>query len=69
MFVNEKEIFKFRDDNKKVNFSIQFFLQSIFNGFGTTESTEASLTKMCAIFQLITMLLINLTIKPSQANG
>ena len=31
---NEKEIFKFKADNKNVNFPTQFCLGSISNGFG-----------------------------------
>ena len=43
LFVNEKEIFKFKADNKNVNFSTQFCLGSISNGFSSTESREVSL--------------------------
>ena len=43
LFVNEKEIFKFKIDNKNVNSPTQFCLGSISNGFGATESREASL--------------------------
>ena len=43
LFVNGKEIFKFKADNNNVNFRTQFFLGSISNGFNSTESTEASL--------------------------
>ena len=38
--VKGKEIFKFKDDNKNVNFPTQFCLRSISNGFSTTESRE-----------------------------
>ena len=43
LFVNGKEIFKFKADNKNVNFPTQFCLGSIYNGFVATESREASL--------------------------
>ena len=43
LFVNGKEIFKFKADNKNVNFLTQFCLGSISNGFSATESREVSL--------------------------
>ena len=43
LFVNEKEIFKSKGDNKNVNFPTQFSLESISNGFSATESREVSL--------------------------
>ena len=43
LFVNVKEIFKFKADNKNVNFPTQFCLRSISNGFSATESREVSL--------------------------
>ena len=43
MFVNGKEIFSFKVDNKNVNFPTQFCLWSISNEFSNTESREASL--------------------------
>ena len=43
LFVHGKKIFKFKADNKNVNFATQFCLGSISNGFGTTESREVSL--------------------------
>ena len=43
LFVNGKEIFKFKADNKNVNFPSQFCLRSISNGFSNTESREVSL--------------------------
>ena len=43
LLVNEKEIFKFKGDNKNVNFPTQFSLESISNGFSATESREVSL--------------------------
>ena len=58
LFVNGKEIFKFKPDNKNVNFFTQFCLGIICNGFSVTESREVA---MCMIFQSITILSINLT--------
>ena len=43
LFGNGKEIFKFKADNKNVNFQTQFCLGSISNGFNGTESKEESL--------------------------
>ena len=43
LFVNGKEIFKFKADNKNVNFPTQFCLGSISNGFSNTESRQVSL--------------------------
>ena len=43
LFVNGKEIFKFKVDNENVYLPTQFYLGSIFNGFGATESREVSL--------------------------
>ena len=50
----------FKADNKNVNFLAQSWLGVLTNNFGAINSREVSL-KMCIIFQLITMLLINLT--------
>ena len=48
LFINEKEIFKFKGDNKNVNFPSQFCLGSLSNGFSATESIEVSLNgNMC----------------------
>ena len=43
MFVNEKEITKFKAKNKNVNFPTRFCLESISDGFSATESKEVSL--------------------------
>ena len=43
LLANEKEILKFKTDNKNVNFTTRFCLGSISNGFSVTESTELSL--------------------------
>ena len=40
LFVNGKEIFKFKADNNNVNFPTQFCLVSISNGFSATECRE-----------------------------
>ena len=45
LFLNGKEIVKFKDDNKNVNFPTQFCLGSISNGFRNTESREVSLNE------------------------
>ena len=45
LFVNENEIFKFKADNKNVNFPTQFCLWSISNGFSAIESREVSLNR------------------------
>ena len=43
LFVNGKEIFKFKADNKIGNFPTQFCLGNISNGFSVTEFREVSL--------------------------
>ena len=43
LFVNGKEIFKFKADNKNVNFPTQFCVGNISNGFSATEAREVSL--------------------------
>ena len=45
LLVNGKEIFTFKADIKNVNFSTQFCLGSISNGFSGTESREVSLNR------------------------
>ena len=42
LFVNGKEIFNFKADNKNVNFATQFCLGSISNGFSATEFKEVN---------------------------
>ena len=44
MFVNGKEIFKFKPDNKNVNLPTQFCLRSISNEFRAAVSREVSLS-------------------------
>ena len=43
LFVNEKEIFEFKANNKNVNFPTQFCLRSISDGFSATESRDVYL--------------------------
>ena len=43
MFVNRKEIYKFKANNKNVNPPTQFCLGSISNEFGATDSREVFL--------------------------
>ena len=40
LFVNGKQIFKIKPDNKNVNFPAQFYPGSVSNGFGAIESRE-----------------------------
>ena len=42
MFVNGKEIFQFKTNNKYANFLTQFCLGSVSNGFNATERREVS---------------------------
>ena len=42
LFVNGKEIFIFKADNRNANFPNQFYIGSISNGFSATESREVS---------------------------
>ena len=60
-FVNGKEVFKFKTDNKNFNFPTQFCLGSRSNGFSASGSREVSLNGIVMIFQSIAILLINLT--------
>ena len=46
LFVNGKEIFKFKGDDENVNFPTQFCLGSISSGFSATESREISLNRI-----------------------
>ena len=43
IFVNGEETFKFKIENKNVNFRTKFCLGSISNGFSTAESREVSI--------------------------
>ena len=61
-FVNGSKIFRFKADNKNVNFSTQYCLSSISNGVRATKSREVSLNgNVHDFFDFITILLINLT--------
>ena len=41
MFVNGKEIIKFKTDNENVNFPTRFCLESISDGFSAIDSRES----------------------------
>ena len=43
LLVKRKKNFKFKTDNKNVNFPIQVCLRSIFNGFSAIDSRKVSL--------------------------
>ena len=43
LFVNRKEIYKFKASNKSVNFPCQFYPGRIYNKFDYVDSEEASL--------------------------
>ena len=43
MLLNGRGVFKFKANNKNINFPIQFCLGSISNGFSAAESREVSL--------------------------
>ena len=45
LFINRKEIFKFKANNKNLNFPTQFCLGSICNGFSAAESREVFLNE------------------------
>ena len=61
LFVNEKEILKFKANNKKVNFPTQFCVGGISNRFIATESIEKSLKENVYDLEWTTVSLINLT--------
>ena len=61
LFVNGKEIFKFKAAKKNVNFPTQFCHGSISNGFSGTGYREVSLNENLYDFQSIAILLISLT--------
>ena len=52
MFVNGKEFFEFKADNKNVNFPTRFCLGSISDGFSATESREVSLNGSVSDFSV-----------------
>ena len=43
LFINGNKFFKFKADNKNVNFQTQFCLRGISNGFSATDAKEVSL--------------------------
>ena len=45
LFVNEKEAFKFKVNNRNANFPTQLCLRILSNGFGATENREAILKR------------------------
>ena len=45
LFVNGKEIIRFKTDNKNVHLPTRFCLRSISDGFSATESREVSLNR------------------------
>ena len=60
LFVTGKEIFKFKANNKNVNFLTQFCLGSISNRFSAAESREVSFKWECVWFSVDYNALINL---------
>ena len=60
LFVNGKEICKFKADNNHVNFPSKLSLESISNKTGYVDKEEASCKGHALTFRLITILLINL---------
>ena len=62
LFDNGKKIYKFKADNKNINFPTQFCLESISNEFGAVKSKEVSYKRnMWDFFHYITILTISLT--------
>ena len=52
LFVNGKKFFKFKTDNKNVNFPTQFCLGSISNGLSAPESREVPLNGNVSYFSV-----------------
>ena len=50
--LNEKKYFKFKADNKNINFQNHFCLGNIFNGFSATDSTELFLSRNVYVFSV-----------------
>ena len=61
MLVNGKKIYKFKADNKNVDFPTQLYLRSTSKKFGAIDFRKVSLEGNGITFQLITIPLINLT--------
>ena len=53
LFVNGKEIIKFKVNNKNVNFPAQFSLGSISDGYSATDFREVSLNGSFSFFLTI----------------
>ena len=58
LFVNGKEIFKFKANNKNVNFPIQFCLAAYLKNLMLFNLEKNLIKQMCLIFQSIMVLLI-----------
>ena len=52
LFVNGKEIIRFKTNNKNVNFPTRFCLENISDGFSATESREVSLNENAYDFSI-----------------
>ena len=61
LLINEKETYKFKASNKNNSFPSHFYLGKISNKIDYAKSEEVSLKEICMIFELIMILLINLT--------
>ena len=57
LFVNGKEIFKFKTDNKNVNFPTQFCIGRISNGFSAAESRKVYLYENVYEYKTISSLI------------
>ena len=53
LFVNGKEIFKFKTEKINVNFPAQFCLGGISNGFSNTDSREVSLNGNVYVYLIL----------------
>ena len=60
MFVNGKEMYKFKDDNKIFTFLFTFVLDAFPKKNGKAESEEVPFKQKFMIFQSIAILLIHL---------
>ena len=63
LFVNGKEIFKFKADIENVNFQTQFGLGTISNGSGATESKEVSPKAISDILNIYKYLMVKNNLK------
>ena len=62
LFVNGKEIFKFKASSENNNFLSQFCIRSISNIFDRVDTEEVTFKENIMTFKLIMMLLRNLTL-------